>query len=128
MKKKKGKRGVSTFQGSDASIEGNVEFEGTIRLDGGVRGKISSANGTVVIGEKAVINADVSVDVAIIMGDVNGVVDAKKRIELYPPGRIVGDIRAPVICIQAGAVFQGNCTMQSKENLFDNNMVNNKKN
>ncbi len=125
MKKKKIKSGISTFQGSDASIEGNVEFEGTIRLDGGVRGKISSANGTVVIGEKAVINADISVDVAIIMGEVNGFVDAKERIELYPPGRILGDIRAPVVCIQAGAVFQGNCNMQPKNDLSSTHVLDN---
>ena len=128
MKKKKVKSGISTFQGSDASIEGNVEFEGTIRLDGGVRGKISGVNGTVVIGEKAVINADISVDVAIIMGEVNGFVDAKERIELYPPGRILGDIRAPVICIQAGVVLQGNCTMQAKNNVSGNHVWDNEKN
>lgn len=117
MKKKKTNNGISTFQGSEASIEGNLEFEGTIRLDGSVRGKISGVNGTVVIGEKAVINADISVDIAIIMGEVNGLVDAKERIEIYPPGRIFGDIQAPVICIQAGAVLQGSCTMQPKNNV-----------
>ena len=61
MKKEKGSDRISTFIGADASIDGNIEFKGTIRVDGTVKGKISSNSGTVVIGEKAVVNAEVFV-------------------------------------------------------------------
>ena len=63
------------------------------------------------IGEKAVVEAEVSVSIAIIMGKVNGTIDATDRIEIYPPGRVSGDIQAPVISIDDGGVFNGNCTM-----------------
>ncbi len=113
----KGKRAdsISTFMGSDASIEGTIEFQGAIRLDGNVKGKIFSKDGMIIVGENAVINAEIIVDVAIIMGEVNGTIDATTRIEVYPPGRVKGDIQAPVISIDSGVMFNGNCIMKPRE-------------
>jgi len=113
MKKSKKADSVSTFLGSDGIIEGTIQFKKTIRLDDKVKGKILSNSGTVIVGEKAVVQADINVDVVIIMGKVNGTIDARKRIEVYPPGRIVGDIQAPTVLIESGVVFNGNCTMKS---------------
>lgn len=112
MKKSKKADSVSTFLGSDGIIEGTIEFKKTIRLDGNVKGKILSNSGTVIIGEKAMIEADINVDVVIIMGKVNGTINARERIEVYPPGRIVGDIQAPTVLIESGVVFNGNCSMK----------------
>jgi cytoskeletal protein CcmA (bactofilin family) len=99
--------------GSQASIDGTIEFQGTIRLDGNVKGKIKSNGGTVIVGEKAVVDAKVFVGTAIIMGELRGTIDAEERIEVYPPGRVVGDIQAPVISIEEGGLFNGNCAMKS---------------
>ncbi|QTA93209.1 bactofilin family protein [Desulfonema magnum] len=119
MGRKKKVGSISTFLGYGSSIEGTLEFQGTIRLDGNVRGRITSNGGTVIVGEKAVINADIIVDGAIIMGEVNGTIDAKDRIEVYPPGRVVGDIQAPMISIDTGAVFNGNCGMKGQQTVFE---------
>ena len=114
MKKEKGSDRISTFIGADASIEGNIEFKGTIRVDGRVKGKIASTGGTVIVGEKAVVNADLFVNVAVIMGELNGAINAKERIEVYPPGKVGGDIHAPVICIEPGGIFNGKCLMKTQ--------------
>ena len=114
MKKEKRADTISTFLGSDADIDGSIGFKGTLRVDGKVTGKITSSAGTLIVGEKASINADVSVNVAIVMGEVNGTIDARDRIELYPPGRVGGDIQAPVISIEPGGVFNGTCAMKTQ--------------
>ena len=114
MKKGKKHDSISTFLGPDASIDGTVEFRGAIRLDGNVKGKIKSNGGTVIVGEKAVVEAKISVGVAIIMGEVHGMIDAQERIEIYPPGRVVGDIQAPVITVDEGGIFNGNCIMKDQ--------------
>ena len=114
MKKGKKHDSISTFLGSDASIDGTVEFHGAIRLDGNVKGKIKSDGGTVIVGEKAVVEAKITVGVAIIMGEVHGTIDAQDRIEIYPPGRVVGDIQAPVITVDEGGIFNGNCVMKDQ--------------
>ena len=79
-----------------------------------MKGRISSKSGTVVVGEKAVVNAEVYVNVAVIMGELNGTIEARERIEVYPPGRVGGDIQAPVISIEPGGVFNGNCVMKNQ--------------
>ncbi len=120
--KKRGKKAdsISTFLGPDASVDGTIEFQGTIRLDGSLTGKIISNGGTVIVGEKAVVNAEVTVGTAIIMGKVMGKIDAEDRIEVYPPGRVVGDIQAPLISIEEGGVFNGNCAMKDLVNSSKN--------
>ena len=112
MKKEKNTDRISTFIGADASFDGTIEFKGTIRVDGRVKGNISSNGGTVVVGEKGVVNAEMSVNVAVVMGEVNGSIDAKERIEVYPPGRLGGDIRSPIVSIEPGGIFNGNCVMK----------------
>ncbi len=114
MKKDKKIASISTFLGFGSRIEGTVEFQGTIRLDGQVNGKISSKGGTLIVGERAVIEADIIVDTIIIMGEVSGTIDAKERIEVHPPGRLSGDIQAGVISIEPGGFFNGKCVMKSK--------------
>jgi len=113
MKKEKNTDRISTFIGADASIDGTIDFKGTIRVDGQVKGKIISSGGTVVVGEKAVVNAELYVNVAVVMGEVNGSIEAKERIEVYPPGRVGGDIQSPVVSIEPGGIFNGSCVMKA---------------
>lgn len=110
---------ITTFLGVETAVEGVINFTGTIRLDGRVTGKIESQAGTVIIGEKAVVEADISVGVAIVMGRVKGVIDAASRIEVFPPAQIDGDIQAPVISIDAGVQFNGKCTMKPRNAVPD---------
>ena len=114
MGKKKKEDAISTFIGPESTIKGSLVFEGTIRLDGNVEGEISSSNGTMIIGERAKIKAEINVETAIIMGEVTGTIQAKDRIEIYKPAKITGDIQAPAISIDAGVSFNGNCAMTSK--------------
>jgi cytoskeletal protein CcmA (bactofilin family) len=112
MRKKEPKPdSISTFMGPEACLEGTLTFQGTIRLDGTVKGKISGTGGTVIVGEKAVVDADIAVGTAVVMGKLNGSISAGERIEIYPPGQIVGDLQAPVVAIEEGALFNGHCTM-----------------
>jgi len=112
MKKEKNTDRISTFIGADASIDGTIDFKGTIRVDGRVKGNITSTGGTVVVGEKGVVNAEMFVNVAVVMGEVNGSIDAKERIEVYPPGRLGGNIQSPIVSIEPGGIFNGNCVMK----------------
>lgn len=104
---------ISTLLGRDTEIEGTFTFNDTIRVDGRIKGKLISAKGTVIVGENAIIDADVKVGVAIVRGKLNGRIEAQQRIEIYAPAQVIGDISAPTITIDAGVVFNGNCEMQN---------------
>ena len=101
--------------GPQAVLEGNLVFEGTLFMNGHVKGAIESRAGSVVIGEDAVIHADIFVRSATIKGEVKGAIRATERIELHPPARAFGDLEAPIVRIDAGVIFEGNCTIKPKE-------------
>ncbi|MEJ2657771.1 MAG: polymer-forming cytoskeletal protein [Desulfobacterales bacterium] len=113
MTKTKTSDALTLLLGPCTAIEGTIEFKDTVRLEGNVNGKISSADGTVIIGETAEVHGEIMVSVAIIRGRVNGKIDARKRIEVYPPGRIEGDIRSPAVLIKSGVIFNGKCSMKA---------------
>ena len=106
---------ISTLLGEEARIEGLLDFEGTLRLDGKLEGTLMGRNGTLIVGEKAVLKAEITVKNAVIMGTVTGTVEALEKIELYPPAKIDGDIMAPKVTIEAGAILNGKCLMTSPE-------------
>ena len=101
--------------GPQSVLEGNLVFDGTLFLNCHVKGAIESRAGAIVVGEDAVIHADVFVRTATINGEIKGTVCATERIELHPPARLYGALNAPVVQIDAGAIFEGRCTMKPKE-------------
>ena len=101
--------------GPRSVLEGNIVFEGTLFLNGHVKGSIESRDGSVVIGEDAVIHADVFVRKATIKGEIKGTVRATEVLELLPPARVYGDINAPLLHMETGVIFKGTCTINPKE-------------
>ena len=67
-----------TFLGKGSQFKGIVTFEGTIRIDGRLEGEIHT-KGTLVVGEHAVIEGDVSADVVISGGRVTGNIVASEK-------------------------------------------------
>lgn len=120
---KKADKGIQTFLGPEAVVEGKLVFDGTLRLDGRYSGRIESKGGLMVVGENAVVKADIFVHTADVSGQVTGNITATDRIELHPPARVVGDLNAPVVVIGAGVAFQGNCTAQRTDDGSGNTIV-----
>ncbi len=100
--------------GPQVALEGTLVFEGTMIINGHVKGAIESKEGTIVIGEKAVIHADIFVRSASVSGEIKGSVRATERIELHPPARVYGDLNAPDVLIDAGVTLDGKCTTTPK--------------
>ena len=99
-----------TLLDRDAQFEGKLTFEGKVQINGKFRGEIFS-EGTLVIGEGAVVDAKIEIDTVIIQGQVNGSIQAKSRIEMHPPAVVKGDIASPGLVISDGALFGGSCSM-----------------
>lgn len=98
--------------GPGSHVEGKLKFEGSVQVDGRVNGEID-AKDTVVVGEKAVVKAQVSAGTIIVKGNLTGDVVARKRIELQAPARLTGNITTPSLVIHEGVTFEGNCSMGS---------------
>ncbi len=94
-------------------IEGRMSFEGTARIDGSFKGEILS-DGTLLVGEGARVEGEVSVGDIVVSGEVHGTIAAKEKVELRAPARVHGDIRTPTLIISEGVLFDGNCIMTEK--------------
>lgn len=92
------------------SFEGKLMFDGTVQINGDFKGEILS-DGTLVIGPEAQVNARIQVDTLIVDGNIQGLVEAKKKIELRRTSRLVANITSPCLVIEEGAIFQGQCQM-----------------
>ncbi len=101
---------VSGFLDKGTNVTGELEFAGTLRIDGNFQGSIST-NDNLVIGEHAVVHADIKVGEIEIHGQFFGSIEAKHRVEIFPSGRIRGDIHTPILNVNAGAVLDGGIRM-----------------
>jgi len=104
---------IDVFLNKDSVFEGKMTFEGVFHLDGKVVGEIFDS-GTLILGETAVIQGKLGVDALILNGRVEGEVNAKERVEIHSKGKIYGTVMAPVLVIQDGGIFEGDCKMVSK--------------
>jgi cytoskeletal protein CcmA (bactofilin family) len=108
------RREVNAFMGAETFFEGKLTYTGAVRLDGRFKGVIRSDD-TLIVGETGRIEGELHVGITIIQGEVVGNVYGKERVELHHPGRMIGNITAPVVIMDEGAIFEGNCKMKKKE-------------
>ena len=101
---------VSAFLGKGTRVTGKLAFDGPGRIEGHVEGDVS-AQGSLVIGESAVVNAQVTGTSVVVHGTITGDVTARKRLEIHAPGKVYGNISVPSLVIHEGVVFEGQCTM-----------------
>lgn len=105
---------INSFLGDNTEFEGKLSFKGAVRIDGSFTGEIFS-EGTLEIGQSAIIKSDIHVSNIIIRGEIRGNIIADNRIEIHAPGKVFGNIQAPVVVIDEGVIFEGNCRMQKKD-------------
>lgn len=95
-------------------MTGELESPGTLRIDGNFQGSISRAD-NLIVGEHAVVHADIKVGEIEIYGQCFGNIEAKNRVEIFPGGRVRADIRTPVLCVSPGAMLDGGIRMTDEK-------------
>ncbi len=109
-KQKAARNRVGAFLDEGSEIEGRYACSGTVVLDARLRGELS-AQDALVIGEHGVVHATVRAASVVVRGEVVGDVTASERVELKKTARVTGDIEAPVVVMEEGAVHDGACRM-----------------
>lgn len=94
-------------------INGKLEFEEAARIDGQIDGEII-ARGNLVIGESAVVKAQITATSMIVAGTLSGEIVASQRIEIHASAKVSGNVTTPKLIVHEGAIFEGYCSM-SKE-------------
>ena len=99
-----------TVFGSNAVFKGELTFKDTLCIDGEFEGKLTTTDKLIVAEEGAVL-ANIEAGTVICRGKITGNVIASQKVEIHSTGKILGDVHAPALMIELGAVFNGKSYM-----------------
>lgn len=100
--------------GKSVVFKGDLSGEEDLEIEGRVEGKIHLPSHQLTIGANGQAKAEIDAKTIIVTGHVIGNVTATERCEVQAAGVVDGDIRAPRLLVQEGAVVNGNITMGEK--------------
>ncbi len=101
---------ITTVFSKDTEFYGDLSFKKSLQINGYMEGEISS-DGFLVVGEGAVVKANIRAKTVIISGEVRGNIEAVDRLEIQTGGKLYGNIRTSKLKIADGVVFEGKCEM-----------------
>ncbi len=101
---------LNGFLDSGSSTQGELRFETSFRVDGQFTGTVSS-EGDLVVGEGGEVEGDLKVGALFVIGTVRGAVQAARRVQIAPGGKLYAELETPSLVIEDGAVFEGRCSM-----------------
>jgi len=110
--KSEGSKEWAGFIERGVSVEGKIVITGTFRVDGQVKGSITSEN-SLLLGENSQVEGQVDANDVIIAGRFDGSIFAKERVEIQSKGVVTGEIHSPCLVIQPGGILDGHCHMLS---------------
>lgn len=102
---------LSGFVGNGTTLNGEMNFQAMLRVDGQLTGQIVSENGTLIVGATGRVEANIMVFAAVINGIVKGDIIAAEKIELGRTAQVIGNIHSPRLVMEDGAILEGNCAM-----------------
>lgn len=97
---------VISIIGPGMKVVGDLNTEGTVRIEGEVQGNVQAGK-AVVVGKDGVVGGDIHTQDAVIAGRVIGTLVIDSRLELQPSCSVEGEIRAKRMQLEEGAVVMG---------------------
>ena len=114
---------LSGFVGGGTVLTGETTFDAMLRIDGHLKGTVSSENGSLIIGSTGQVDADIMVASAVINGAVNGDIVTSEKLTLGRTARVVGNVHAPRLIIEDGATLEGSCSMMKSREALENKIA-----
>jgi len=102
---------LNTIVGKGSSLEGTLKVENSIRVDGKIKGHVTTTE-SLVIGKEGEIEGEIIAKHAIIGGRVRGKISATGKVVLEAKALFQGEMKTARLVIDDGAVFDGRCSMQ----------------
>lgn len=119
---KRGENGqytVDTLIGRGCRIEGNVVFQGGLRVDGQIIGQVRAeppGTGYVMVPPHGRIEGDVRAAHIVVGGQVVGNLHASDRVELLARARIIGNVSYGCMSMQSGCSVTGKVWQNEERN------------
>ncbi len=101
--------------GPGITIKGEISGSEDLFVQGKVEGTINLGSNEVTVGESGVVAADINARVVKIDGEVSGDVMGEETVIISQSGNVCGNIVAPRVTLQDGAIFRGSIDMDPGE-------------
>jgi cytoskeletal protein CcmA (bactofilin family) len=99
-----------TVIGLETRISGEVRGEEDLVVRGRIDGRVQLTQ-TLTVEKGATVQADVDVRHLVVSGTVLGAIVASESVKLTSTARVVGDLAAPRVMMEAGAAYRGRVDM-----------------
>ena len=96
--------------GEGTIITGDIKSKGDLRVDGTLKGSVSTS-GKVVLGKGGVVEGDVVCNNADISGSIKAKITVSQLLVLKATAKLNGDIITNKLSVEPGATFTGSCSM-----------------
>jgi cytoskeletal protein CcmA (bactofilin family) len=93
--------------GKSLTIKGEITGSEMLYIDGHVEGSVSLPGNRCVVGRNGHVAANISAREVVVLGKVNGNINATDRVDIRNEGSLTGDVVAQRISIEDGAYFKG---------------------
>lgn len=101
---------VVSVIGPGMEIVGDIKCDGTVRVEGKVKGSIKATK-SVVIGKGGRVAGDIETQDVVVAGTVDGTVVGASRVELQETCKVQGDIRSRRVKLDEGGRVEGRLHM-----------------
>jgi len=97
--------------GPGIEIIGDVKASVDLKINGHIKGSIVESSHNVEIGESGKVKANISAKMVMVAGVVEGHIAGNEKVLISKTGRVRGNIVAPRVQLEDGALFKGSIEM-----------------
>lgn len=105
---------TDTLIGAGTEMDGHLESETSVRIEGVFKGEIES-KGDIVIGEGGVAKSNITARDVTIAGKVYGDVQTRGKLIITSTGQLHGNSHAAILNVHEGGILNGSSTMERVE-------------
>ncbi len=109
-----GKEQFTALLGTGTEYQGQLTFEGAVRIDGIFTGDITS-KGKLILGKDAIVKGKINVNEIVVHGTLKGNIVVGKRTTLLKTAVVTGNITTYLLAMEEGACLQGKIIMRPDE-------------
>ena len=106
-------RSNEAYLGPGTKISGKLFFDGPSTIEGDVEGEITG-QANITVGQQATVKGKITAASIIVRGKVMADVQAEKKLDIQPPGSVIGDVTTQSLVIGDGAVLEGHVSMKKE--------------
>jgi cytoskeletal protein CcmA (bactofilin family) len=104
---------VNSIIGAGSAVDGDIDIDGLLRIDGDLRGTLR-VTGKVVVGAAGRVEAPIRAKSAIIGGTVKGDVYVSEHLRILAGGVVIGNVFAPRFEAEDGTVVHGDIAVTGR--------------